>query len=231
MKYRTLGASGIKVPALGFGCMRFPRMPGRKNSKRRCAVDVPEAVRMMRCAFEHGVSYFDSAYGYHMGWSEVVLGKALKGMARDKVMVTTKMPVWLAKKPADFPRLLSTQLRRLRLKYLDFYSLHALNAKSFERVRQLGVLDFLEASVRDGRIRRTGFSFHDSLAAFRPIVDAYGWTTCQIQYNIVDTNYQAGTAGLRYAAKKGLGVIIMEPLRGGDLAGRVAPSIKAIWDE
>lgn len=113
MKYRTLGASGIKVPALGFGCMRLPMLAGRKNSKRRCAIDVAEAVRMMHYAFEHGVNYFDSAWGYHMGWSEPVLGKALAGMPRNRVMVTTKMPVWLAKKPADFKQLLSTQLRRL----------------------------------------------------------------------------------------------------------------------
>jgi hypothetical protein len=230
MKYRTLGASGIRVPALGFGCMRLPLLAGRKNSKRQCAVDVPEAVRMMHYAFEHGVNYFDSAWGYHMGWSEVVLGKALAVLPRDKVMVTTKLPVWLVKKPADFKRLLSTQLRRLRTAYLDFYFLHALNAKPFERVRQMGVLDFLNAAMREGRIRHTGFSFHDALPAFRPIVDAYDWTTCQIQYNIVDTHHQAGRAGLRYAAKKGLGVIIMEPLRGGDLAARVAPRIKALWD-
>ena len=230
MKYRTLGATGIRVPALGFGCMRFPLLAGRKNSKRRCAVDVSEAVRMMHYAFDRGVNYFDSAWGYHMGWSEVVLGKALAGLPRGKVMVTTKMPVWMAKQPADFKRLLSTQLRRLRTDYLDFYFLHALNAKSFERVRQLGVLDFLDKAMREGRIRHTGFSFHDGPAAFKPIVDAYDWTTCQIQYNVVDTKYQAGTAGMRYAAKKGLGVIIMEPLRGGDLAGRVAPTIKALWD-
>ncbi|MBM3330935.1 aldo/keto reductase [candidate division WOR-3 bacterium] len=230
MKYRSLGASGIKVPALGYGCMRLPMLSGRKNSKRRCAVDIPEAVRMMHYAYEHGVSYFDSAYGYHMGWSESVLGKALAGLPRDKVMVTTKLPVWLAKRPADFRRLLSTQLRRLRTDYLDFYFLHALNAKSFERVRQLGVLDFIDKAVREGRIRRAGFSFHDGPTAFKPIVDAYDWTTCQIQYNVVDTHHQAGLTGLRYAAKRGLGVIAMEPLRGGDLAGRIAPSIKALWD-
>jgi predicted aldo/keto reductase-like oxidoreductase len=229
MKYRTLGASGIKVPALGFGCMRLPLVAGRKNSKRRCAVDVPEAVRMMHYAFEHGVSYFDTAWGYHMGWSEPVLGEALRGLPRERVKVTTKSPVWLAKKPADFKRLLSTQLRRLRTDYLDFYFLHALGAKSFERVRQLGVLDFLDAEIRRGRIRHAGFSFHDKPTAFRPIVDAYDWTACQIQYNIVDTHHQAGLAGLRYAAKKGLGVIVMEPLRGGDLAGRIAPRIKALW--
>ncbi len=211
--------------------MRFPLVSGRKNSKRRCAVDIPEAVRMMHYAFEHGVNYFDSAWGYHMGWSEPVLGKALAGLPRDKVMVTTKSPVWLAKKPGDFRRLLSTQLRRLHTGYLDFYLLHALNAKSFERVRQLGVLDFLESAMREGRIRHTGFSFHDGPAAFKPIVDAYNWTTCQIQYNLVDTHHQAGQAGLRHAAKKGLGVIVMEPLRGGDLAGRIAPGIKALWDE
>jgi hypothetical protein len=136
----------------------------------------------------------------------------------------------MAKKPADFKRLLSTQLRRLRTDHFDFYFLHALNAKSFERVRQLGVLDFLDASKREGRIRHTGFSFHDGPAAFRPIAEAYDWTTCQIQYNVVDTHHQAGRTGLRYAARKGLGVIVMEPLRGGDLAGRIAPRIKALWD-
>ena len=230
MKYRTLGSSGIRVPALGFGCMRLPLLAGRKDTKRRCAVNVPEAVRMMHYAFERGVNYFDTAWGYHMGWSEVVLGRALSGMPRDKVMVTTKLPVWMAKKPADFRRLLATQLRRLRTDYLDFYFLHALNAKSFERVRQLGVLDFLDAMKRVGRIRHAGFSFHDGPKAFRPIVDAYDWTACQMQYNIVDTHHQAGTAGLRYAAKKGLGVIVMEPLRGGDLAARVAPVIRALWD-
>lgn len=210
--------------------MRLPLLEGKRDTKRRCAVDIPEAVRMMHYAYEHGVNYFDTAWGYHQGWSEVVLGKALAGMPRNEVMVTTKMPVWLAKKPADFGRLLSAQLRRLRTDYLDLYLLHALNAKSFERVRQMGVLDFLDKAKREGRIRHAGFSFHDVAAAFRPIVDAYDWTASQIQYNLVDTQYQAGQAGLRYAAKKGLGVIIMEPLRGGDLAGRIAPQIKALWD-
>ncbi len=230
MKYRTLGSSGIKVPALGFGCMRFPLVAGRRDTKRRSAVDIPEAVRMMHFAYERGVDYFDSAWSYHMGWSEVVLGKALAGMPRSKVMVTTKLPVWMAKKPDDFRRLLSTQLRRLHTDYLDFYLLHALSAGSFERVRQLGVLDFLDQAQRQGRIRHAGFSFHDSPASFPPIVAAYDWTACQIQYNIVDTKYQAGQAGLRYAARKGLGVIIMEPLRGGDLAVRIAPRVKALWD-
>ncbi len=152
MKYRTLGASGIRVPALGFGCMRLPMLAGRKNSKRRCAVDVAEAVRMMHYAFEHGVNYFDSAWGYHMGWSEVVLGQgAAPALPRDKVMVTTKLPVWMAKKPADFKRLLSTQLRRLRTDYLDFYFLHALNAK----VVRAGAADGRARLPRRGHARRS----------------------------------------------------------------------------
>jgi hypothetical protein len=231
MRHRRLGSTGIRVPLLGFGAMRLPLIPGRRDSKRRCAIDQPEAVRMIRRAYDLGIDYFDSAYGYHQGWSEVVLGSALKALPRNRVMITTKLPVWLAHRPADFPRLLRTQLRRLRTDYLDFYLLHALNAKSFETVRRLGVFDFLEQEQRSGAVRHIGFSFHDGPAAFRPIVDAYDWKLCQIQYNLVDTRSQAGSAGLRYAAKRGIGVVVMEPLRGGDLVSRVTPEIQRLWDQ
>jgi uncharacterized protein len=230
LKYRSVGSSGVRVPALGFGCMRLPMLPGKSDSKRRCAIDTREATRMIRHAFERGITYFDSAWGYHAGWSEPVLGQAVKPLPRSDLMLATKLPVWLVKQPSDFERVLRTQLRRLRTDYLDFYLLHALNARSFERVRKLGVLDFLSAQLRSGRIRHAAFSFHDVGSAFRPIVDAFDWSFAQVIYNIVDTKNQAGAAGVRYAAKKGLGVVIMEPLRGGDLVTRVTPRIQALWD-
>jgi predicted aldo/keto reductase-like oxidoreductase len=230
MRYRKLGASGIEVPALGFGAMRLPMQKEKKDSKRKTGVDIPEAVRMMHRAFDLGVNYFDTAYGYHQGWSEVIVRKALRALPRDRFMVTTKMPVWLVEKPSDFDRLLRTQVRRLGTGHLDFYLLHALNKQSFEKVRGLGVFDFFEAQKRQGRILHTGFSYHDRASNFRPIVDAYDWDLCQVQYNIVDTKYQAGQRGVRYAAKRGIGVVVMEPLRGGDLVNRQPPDVRRIWD-
>jgi len=197
MRLRPLGNSGAKVPALGFGAMRLPMLEGKKDSKRATGGDIHEAVRMMHRAYELGINYFDTAYGYHYGWSEVIVRKGLKALPRDRVTITTKMPVWLVEKEKDFGRLLGTQLRRLGTDYLDFYLLHALNKGSFEKVRDLGVFDFLEKERNRGRVRNIGFSYHDRPTHLRPIVDAYDWDLCQVQYNIVDTKYQAGRTGLR----------------------------------
>lgn len=230
MQYRTLGSSGRRVPVLGFGLMRLPTVTGRRDTKRRCAIDVRETQRLIGRAFELGVNYFDTAFGYGMGWSEPICGQILKSLPREKLLLATKLPVWIVKQSADFERLLRTQLRRLRTPYLDCYLLHALNRRTWPRVKELGVLDFLERMKRQGRIRHIGFSFHDKLPLFREIVDAHDWAFCQVQYNLVDTREQAGTAGVRYAAKKNLGIIVMEPLRGGALADIRAPRIKAAWE-
>ena len=230
MRYRILGRSGVRVPVLGFGCMRLPRLPGRKDSKRKNAVDERAAIELIHRAYELGIDYFDTAYSYHMGWSEVVLRKALRGLPRDRLMVADKMPVWMVKQPKDFERLLRTQLRRLGTGYLDFYLLHALNARTWGIAKKHGALDFLEAARRDGRIRHIAFSFHDKLPLFREIVDAHDWAFAQVQYNIVDTAEQAGRAGVRYAAKKGLGVVVMEPLRGGDLVGPFPSNVSRTWE-
>lgn len=231
MNDRTLGRTGIRVPALGFGAMRLPLLPGRQDSKRRCAVDEPAAVSLIHRAFDLGITYFDTAWGYHAGWSEVIMRRALAGLPRDRVMVADKLPVWLAEKPTDFDRFLRTQLRRLQVGYLDFYLLHGLNARTWPKVRDLGVLDFLAAARREGRIRHIAFSFHDQLPLFREIVAAHDWAFAQVQYNIVDTREQAGRAGVRFAAKRGLGVVAMEPLRGGDLVSRLPASIARLWDK
>ncbi|MBN2538208.1 aldo/keto reductase [candidate division WOR-3 bacterium] len=231
MQYRRLGQGNIRVPVLGFGAMRLPMLAGSKDTKRRMGVDLAGAIRMMHRAFDLGINYFDTAWGYHQGWSEVIVRKALKDLPRDRVMIADKLPIWLVRKPADFNRFLRTQLRRLGTDYLDFYLLHGLSARTWAIAKEQGALDFLETARREGRIRHIAFSFHDRLPLFREIVGAHDWAFAQVQYNIVDTREQAGRAGVRYAAKRGLGIVVMEPLRGGDLVGPHPPSIRRLWEK
>lgn len=222
MQYRKFGRLDWQVSALGFGAMRLPCLEDGE-------IDEPHATRMVRYAIDHGVNYVDTAYGYHDGQSEKFLGRALADGYRDKVRLATKLPVWLVETAADFDRLLGEQLARLRTDRIDFYLLHSLSGKSWRKVRDLGVLAWAERMIREGKIGYLGFSFHDEAAAFPEIVDAYDWTFCQIQYNYMDQNNQAGREGLRYAAAKGLAVVIMEPLLGGKLADP-PPAIRRLWE-
>jgi uncharacterized protein len=222
MQYRTFGKLDLKASVLGFGCMRLP-MTGK-------SVDEPEAVRLIRHAMDQGVNYFDTAYVYHDGQSEVVLGKALRGR-RDGVNVATKSPVWMIQNEGDFDRLLNEQLARLQTDHIDFYLLHALDKRRWrEVVPKFKLLEKAEAAIRDGRIRHLGFSFHDTAECFVEIVKGYDrWTFCQIQYNYMDTENQAGVAGLKLAAERGLAVVIMEPLLGGRLSNPPA-AIRQVID-
>jgi uncharacterized protein len=221
MKYRLLPGAGLEISALSFGCMRFPTLSDER-------VDEDQSIALINRAIELGVNYFDTAYPYHQGVSEKILGKAL-GRRRPDVLVATKLPTWAVESVDDCERFLEKQLKRLDTSYLDFYLFHGLNHEIWPRMKALGAVEFMEKAVADGRVRRIGFSFHDDSQFFRPIVDDFNWAMCQIQYNYSDRDYQAGTAGLRYAASKGLGVVVMEPLRGGTLVSRIPEEIEVLW--
>jgi predicted aldo/keto reductase-like oxidoreductase len=205
--------------------MRFPT----KNDD-SANIDEPEATRMLHYAIDHGVNYLDTAYPYHGGNSELFLGRALKGGYREKVKLATKLPCWKVEATGDFDKFLNEQLHKLQTDHVDFYLLHGLNEENWRKVRDPGVLEWAKGAIADGRIGHLGFSFHDKYEAFQEIVDAYdGWTFCQIQYNYMDIENQAGTKGLKYAASKGMAVVIMEPILGGRLVNPPRP-IQALWD-
>ena len=212
MRYRRFGSLDWYVSALGFGAMRLPTLGGDHSS-----VDEDEAIKMIRYGIEHGINYIDTAYGYHGGKSEVIVGRAIEGF-RDRVRIATKMPIWLVNSHSDMDRVLNEQLNRLNIDYIDFYLLHGLNRDRWRKVKELNVFEWLKHALAEGKIRYVGFSFHDSFDVFKEIVDSYNWTLCQIQYNYLDVDYQAGVRGLKYAASKGLAVVVMEPLAGGLLA-------------
>lgn len=226
MLYRRFGKTEEMVANLGFGCMRLPTLDGKEEN-----IDEKLATRMVHAAIDQGVNYFDTAYPYHKGMSEPFLGRALKHGHRDKVLIATKLPSWEVQNRADCERILTEQLQRLQTDRIDFYLLHALKKDWWEKLKNLGALDFLEQALNDGRIRYAGFSFHDEGDQFKAIVDEYDWSFCQIQYNFMDEEIQAGTAGLKYGAEKDLGIVVMEPLRGGSLARKVPEDILAIWDQ
>jgi predicted aldo/keto reductase-like oxidoreductase len=192
-------------------------------------VDEREAERMLRYAIDRGCNYVDTAWPYHGGQSEEFLGRALQGEHRRKVKLATKLPSWEVKDAADFDRFLVAQLKRLRTDALDFYLLHSLGKDSWKKLKGLGILDRAEKARRAGKFRWLGFSFHDDLAAFKTIIDAYDWDICQIQYNFMDVENQAGAPGLQYAAAKNIAVVIMEPLLDGRLSFP-PPAVQAVWD-
>ncbi len=224
MKYRKFGETGFNVSALGFGCMRFPTTGSSGD------VDEPEAIRMVRHGIDSGINYVDTAHGYHGGNSERVLGKALQDGYREKVRLATKLPIGDVKEAGDFDRLLGEQFDRLQTDCIDFYLLHNLQAPTWPKVRDLGVLDWLREVKAAGKIGEMGFSYHDDYDTFVEIIDANpDWVFCQIQYNYMNEEVQAGTRGLEYAASKGLAVIVMEPLMGGCLAQAPEP-VKTVFD-
>ncbi|MDE4908293.1 aldo/keto reductase [Methanogenium marinum] len=219
MQYRTVPKTGDQLSILGFGAMRLPTK-GR-------AIDEERATALIHAAFDGGVNYIDTAVPYHMGASEAFVGRVIDRKYRGKVKVATKLPPWTTHSRTDMDATLKAQCSRLQTHSIDYYLLHSLNRENWEKFLALGVMDFLDEAEASGRIQNAGFSFHGDLETFREIVDARDWKFCQIQYNILDEEHQAGTKGLRYAAKNDLAVMIMEPLRGGMLANAVPPKAEA----
>jgi predicted aldo/keto reductase-like oxidoreductase len=225
MLYRKLGNTDENVSILGYGCMRLP-VVGKVPDK----IDEKKATELLRYAIDHGVNYVDSAYSYHGGMNEVFLGKALKDGYREKVHMATKLSCKRVKTREDMDRFLDEQLEKLQTDCVDFYLLHAVKKSYWEKLKALGVTEFLDSALAAGKIKYTGFSFHDELDVFKEVVDAYPWALCQIQFNFLDEDFQAGVKGLKYAAEKGLAIVIMEPLRGGNLASKVPEEARKVWN-
>lgn len=223
-----MGSLDWEVSVLGFGAMRLP-------VDQQFKIREDEAIKMIRYAIDNGVNYIDTAYPYHNGESEVLVGKALKDGYREKVHLTTKLPMWLVKKREDFDRFLNEQIERLQTNP-DLYLFHGLNKQRLEKIKKLNLIGKIEEAKSKGLIKHIGFSFHDNFEVFKEIIDYYQWDCCQIQYNYLDIEYQAGTKGVEYAGSKNIALIIMEPIRGGKLAIPehkldTKPEIKAILDK
>ncbi len=224
MKYRHFPGTDVTASALGFGCMRFPMFEDMR-------VDRQQATAMLHHAIESGINYIDTAYGYHQGTSEEVVGEALEGGWREKVTLVTKLPVWKVETYEDMERILDEQLARLRTDHVDFYLLHALDGEAYRRVRALGAREFLDDMIKKGKIRYPGFSFHDDVKAFEEIATDYRWKLIQVQMNLLDEFNQATYAGVqKFAAQRGIGVVVMEPLRGGALARTAPDNVQAVYD-
>lgn len=221
MEYRTLEKLGIKTSLLGFGCMRFPTTPDG-------AIDEERAQQMLDKAYEAGINYYDTAWPYHEGKSELFVGRAMKKYPRDSFYFATKLPCWEVKQREDAVRIFNQQLERLQTEYIDFYLLHALNRDSFRSMCAMGVLDEVIELQKQGKIRYLGFSFHDSYDAFEEILTYRDWDFCQIQYNYMDTMEQAGDKGYALCEERNVPLIIMEPVKGGALAS-YAPEVEALF--
>ena len=223
MQYRTNPKNGQPLSALGFGCMRFTRKGG--------AIDQEKANRELKRALELGVNYFDTAYIYP--GSEEALGKFIETYhCRDQLCIATKLPQYRVKKTEDFDSFFNEELKRLKTDYVDYYLMHMMNdAQSFERLCKLGLREWVAAKKASGAIRNVGFSFHGGTLQFKALIDAWDWDFCQIQFNYMDEHAQAGIDGLNYAHEKGLPVIIMEPLRGGKLAGLLPKDALRVIDQ
>lgn len=222
MEYRKMENLGISTSLLGFGCMRFP-------TNADGSINEEEALAMIDRAYQAGVTYFDTAYPYHGGKSEVVTGKALARYPRESYYLATKLPVWAVKTIGDVERIFFEQLERLQKDYVDFYLMHALNGERWKFVKELGILEYCEKLRADRKIKYLGFSFHDDYEAFEEIMTSYKWDFCQIQLNYMDRDTQATLKGVELARKLGIPMVVMEPVKGGSLAKLPAEGIDELF--
>ncbi len=202
-----------KLSILGFGCMRFPTKMGK--------IDIDATEKLIVSAVNGGVNYFDTAYIYP--GSEATLGEILqKNNLREKVFIATKLPQYLIKSIEQLENLFNEQLKRLKTDYIDYYLMHMLtDVDSWHRLKDIGITEWIAQKISSGKIRQIGFSYHGNSEMFCKIIDSYNWDFTMIQYNYMDEHTQAGKTGLLYANKKGIPVMIMEPLRGGRLVNRL----------
>lgn len=222
MNYRK-DKYGNDISILGYGCMRFTQTAGK--------IDLDKAEKEIMTAYHAGVNYYDTAYVYP--GSEAALGEILeRNQIRDKVYIASKLPHYLIKTADSMERHFAEQLHRLRTDHIDYYLMHMLtDVATWERLKNLGIIEWLKEKQESGAIRQVGFSYHGNADMFCQLIDAYDWDFCQIQYNYMDEHSQAGRRGLKYANEKGLPVIIMEPLRGGKLVSRLPEEAKKIFEE
>lgn len=216
-----------KLSVLGYGCMR---LASKGDVSLTSAIDVETAKRQILHAIENGVNYLDTAYPYHRGDSERFLGEHILKTHRDQVYIATKLPCFSIRKKEKIEEIFLKQFEKLQTEYIDYYLLHALDGNNWTKMKRLGIIDFMDRIKHEGKVRHLGFSFHGEHDHFKQIVDEFDWDFAQVQFNILDEHYQAGIDGIRYAADKGLGIIVMEPLRGGALVGKMPKSVQAVYD-
>ena len=224
MLYRKMPKLNQELSILGFGCMRLP-------VDKKGVLDRERAIAQIRHAVDNGVNYIDTAWPYHGGDSEPLVGEAMADGYREKAFIATKLPSWMIESREQMDEYLNAQLERLKTDQIDFYLIHNLSGPVWDKLKEMDVLDFIDRALESGRIRHAGFSFHGHIDDFKTIINDYPWQFCQIQYNFLDEYHQAGVEGLKYAADRDLGIIIMEPLRGGNLGMATPPEeVAAVWD-
>ncbi len=229
MQYRTMPGSDEKLSALGYGCMRLPTRVGGAGSS---LINQEKATKQIRSAIDRGVNYIDTAWPYHLGASESFLGEVvLKDGYREKVKLATKLPCMIIKKKESIREIFHKQLEKLQTDYIDYYLLHALDGNSWDLMNSLDIIDFMNEVKASGQVKHMGFSFHGKKEDFMRICYAYDFDFAQVQYNILDERFQAGIEGIEYAHSKGMGIIVMEPLRGGSLVGKIPKEVQKIYNE
>ena len=229
MVKRLVKKNGDEIFPLGIGAMRLPT----KNN----SIDRESAQEFIFYAIENGVNYIDTAYAYHGGESESFLGDILSlsgsdGVKyRDKIKLSTKLPSWMVRSREDMDAFLNEQLRKLQTDFIDYYYVHSVDLSTILRLKDLGLYEFLEKAKADGKIRNIGFSYHGSPHEFKTLIDDFPWDMVLVQYNYLDVNAQAGIRGIQYAYENDIAVFVMEPLKGGLLAGELPPEVSALFDE